>query len=92
MAKVVERAGGGVFVPWLGVSGFGEHQYAYSEKKSHRDALAVNVCSWLLLLEHGFAVGLCCSDVSVAFSRVCNARLGAKSHMSGIPATVIPFL
>ena len=64
LAKVVERAVGGVFVPWLGVNGFGEHQYAYTKGKSHRDALAVNVCSWLLLLEDGFSVGLYCSDVS----------------------------
>ena len=60
--------------------------------KNHRDALAVNVCSWLLLLEDGFAVGLYCSDVSGAFDRVCKARLGAKLLMSGLPATIILFL
>ena len=60
--------------------------------KNHRDALAVNVCSLLLLLEDGFAVGLYCSDVSGAFDRVCKACLGAKLHMSGFPATVISFL
>ena len=57
LAKVVERAVGGVFVPWLGINGFDEHQYAYAKGKSHRDDLAVNVCSWLPLLEDGFAVG-----------------------------------
>ena len=46
LAKVVGRSIGGVFVHWLSEHGFGEHQYAYSRHKSHRDALAVNVCSW----------------------------------------------
>ena len=92
LAKVVERAVGGVFVPWLGQNGFGEHQYAYSQGKSHRDALAVNICSWLLLLKDGFAVGLYCSDVSVAFDRVCKERLGEKLRMSGLPANVVSFL
>ena len=92
LAKVVERAVGGVFVPWLGQNGFGEHQYAYSQGKSHRDALAVNICSWLLLLEDGFAVGLYCSDVSGAFDRVCKERLGEKLRMSGLPANVVSFL
>ena len=30
-------------------------QYAYGKGKGYKDTLAVNVCSWLLLLEQGFA-------------------------------------
>ena len=92
LAKVVERAVGAVFVPWLGKHGFGEHQYAYSLGKSHRDVLAINVCSWLLSLEDGLAVGLFCSDVRGAFDRVCRQRLGAKLRVSGLPPDVISFL
>ena len=92
LAKVVERAVGSVFVSWLGENGYGEHQYAYSHGKSHRDVLAVNVCSWLLALEDGLAVALYCSDVSGAFDRVCKDRLGAKLRESGLPTTVISFL
>ena len=92
LAKIVERAVGQTFVPWLGAHAFGEHQYAYSAGKSHRDALAVNVCSWLLLLEEGRAIGLYCSDVSGAFDRVDRERLGVKLHACGLPSLAIAFL
>ena len=92
LAKVVERAIGGLFVPWLGEHGFGEHQYAYSHGKSHRDVLAVNLCSWLLLMEDDHAVGLYCSDVSGAFDRVARDRLCAKLRASGLPHRAVVFL
>ena len=71
---------------------YGKHQYAYSEGKSHRDVLVVNICSWLLSFEEGSAVGLYCSDVSGAFDRVCKDRLSAKLRASGLPDLVISFL
>ena len=80
------------FVPWLGAHAFGEHQYAYSAGKSHRDALAVNICSWFLSLEEGRAIGLYCSDVSGAFDRVDRERLGLKLHACGLPRQAIAFL
>ncbi len=92
LAKVVERAIGQTFVPWLGEHAFGEHQYAYSSGKSHRDVLTVNVCSWLLLLEDDHAVGLYCSDVSGAFDRVDRERLSMKLRSSGLPASAVAFL
>ena len=46
LAKVVERAVGSVFLPWLSERSYGEPQYAYTSQRSHRDVLAVNVCSW----------------------------------------------
>ena len=92
LAKVVERSVGQTFVPWLGAHAFGEHQYAYSAGKSHRDVLAVNVCSWLLLLEEGCAIGLYCSDVSGAFDRVDRERLCSKLHACGLPSLAVAFL
>ena len=92
LAKVVERSIGGVFVHWLSEHGFGEHQYAYSRHKSHRDALAVNVCSWLMSVEDGFDVALYCSDVRGAFDRVCSERLRLKLRNSGLPAELVSFL
>ena len=92
LAKVVERAIGSLFVPWLSANGFGDHQYAYSKNKSHRDVLAINVCCWLLLLEEDHAIGLYCSDVSGAFDRVSHERLGQKLRASGLPNNVVVFL
>ena len=92
LSKVVERAVGGTFVPWLGEHAFGENQYAYSAGKSHRDVLAINVCSWLLLMEGGQAAGLYCSDVSGAFDRVSCERLCAKLRASGLPDCAVSFL
>lgn len=92
LAKVVERSVGSVFIDWMGDNLFGERQYAYSKHKSHRDVLAVNVCSWLLLFEQGHSVGLYCSDVSAAFDRVSMHRMHAKLDASGLPPNVIAFL
>ncbi len=92
LAKVVERAIGSLFVDWSSKYAFGEHQYAYSKNKSHRDVLAVNVCSWLLLFEQGKTIGLYCSDVSGAFDRVSRDRLCAKIEASGLPANLSAFL
>ncbi len=92
LSKVVERSVGSTFVPWLSKHGYGEHQYAYSSNKSHRDVLAINVCSWLLLFEEGRAVGLYCSDVSGAFDRVDRDRLSAKLRASGLHPKVVVFL
>ena len=72
-------------MPWLAENGYGEHQCAYSQGKSHRDILAVNVCSWLLALEDGLAVARYCSDVSGTFDRACKDRLDAKLREGGLP-------
>ena len=92
ISKVVERAIGSVFVPWMYENSFGPHQYAYAAHKSHRDVLAINVCSWLLLFEEGHAIGLYCSDVSGAFDRVDRDRMCAKIRASGLPDQVVKFL
>ena len=67
----------------------GEHDCADSAKRSHRDAIAANVCSWLLMLENGDAVGLYCSNASGAFDRV--RRILRKLSCSGLLASVVRF-
>ena len=92
LSKVVERTVGGTFVQWLADNRVGDRQYAYSRQRSHRDVLAVNVCSWLLLWESGHSVGLYCSDVAGAFDRVRRERLVEKLRASGLPDDVVNFL
>ena len=93
LSKVIERVVGKAFLPWIyRYDKFGTNQYAYGQGKSHRDALAVNVFSWLLKLEEGDIVALYCSDVSGAFDRVRRERLLAKLSASGIHPTIQRFL
>ncbi len=93
LSKVIERVVGKAFLPWIyRHDKFGTNQYAYGQGKSHRDALAVNVFSWLLKLEEGDIVALYCSDVSGAFDRVRRERLLAKLSASGIHPTILRFL
>ena len=93
ISKVVERVVGCVFLPWANRVGlFGENQYAYSTRRSHRDALAVNICNWLRSLDNGCAVGLYCSDVSGAFDRVRCDRLVEKLEVSGLHRNVVRLL
>ena len=91
--NVVERAFGGLFIPDLERRGiFGERQFAYASGKSHRDALALSVLSWLLHLEHGFLVALYCSDVSGAFDRVCERTLRDKLARAGLHPRIFRLL
>ena len=93
ISKIVERMIGSTFLPWANRNGlFGANQYAYSTKRSHRDAMAVNICNWLLILEDGNLVGLYCSDVSGAFDRVDRERLVTKLRESGLNTRVVRFL
>ena len=93
LSKVVERAVGSIFLPWLQLRGaYGPHQYAYGKGRGHKDVLAVNICSWLLALERGDMIGLYCSDVSGAFDRVDHERLGDKLGLLGLHPDVLRFL
>ena len=52
LSKVIERAVGSLLLPWLEKhEAFGPHQYAYGKGRGYKDALAINVCSWLLAME-----------------------------------------
>ena len=93
ISKIVERVIGRAFLPWVHRNGlFGANQYAYTEKRSHKDALAANVCNWLVMLEQGGTIGLYCSDVTGAFDRVRRERLVQKLRVSGINPRVVRFL
>ena len=93
ISKIVERIIGSSFLGWAFRHGlYGRNQYAYSTGRSHRDALAINVCNWLMILENGQIVGLYCSDVSGAFDRVRKERLISKLRLSGLNRRVVQFL
>ncbi len=93
LSKTVERAIGSLILPWLeGTDAYGPNQYAYAKGRGYKDVLAVNVCSWLLLLEQGFAVGVYCSDVSGAFDRVSRERLCLKLQKTGLHPDAVGFL
>ena len=70
---------------------YGPCQFAYGNKQGYKDALA-NVCHWLLRIERGELVSLFCSDVSGAFDRVDQHRLGCKLRASGLHPQVVAFL
>ena len=93
LSKVIERAIGSVFIPWAEGSGaYGPRQFAYAKGMSYKDVLALNVCTWLSLMDRGFLVGVYCSDVSGAFDRVEMERLCAKLRASGPHESVVAFL
>jgi len=93
ISKIVERIVGKAFLPEVHRSVlFGDRQYAYSARRSHKDALAANVCNWLRMLENGELVGLYCSDVSGAFDRVRRTRMLQKLGSCGLPPPVARFL
>ncbi len=93
LSKVVERAVGSMVLPWLECTqAYGPSQFAYTKGRGYKDVLAVNICHWLLSLEQGLAIGLYCSDVSGAFDRVSNARLGDKLDHLGLHAEALGFL
>ena len=93
LSKVIERAIGSLLLPWLECTeAYGPHQYAYTKRRGYRDVLMVNVCSWLLLMEQGLAVGVFCSDVSGAFDRVSRIRLCDKLEATGLHPDAVGFL
>ena len=93
LSKVAERVVGKLFLPQLQAAGvFGDKQFAYSTGRSHQDALALSVLSWLLSLERGNMVALYCSDVSGAFDRVCEKRLSDKLDRIGLHPRLLALL
>ena len=93
VSKVVERAVASLILPWLEETGaYGQHQHAYTRRRGYKDVLAVNTCTWLLLLEEGFAVSVFCSDVKGAFDRVACELLTGKLALTGLHADAVGFL
>ena len=68
VSKIVERLLGDRFQPFLeATAAYGPNQFAYSRGGGAKDALALNVQTWLSIMNDGFRVALYCSDVSGAF-------------------------
>ena len=93
LSKVLERAIGSLFIPYLeATEAYGPHQYAYGKGRGYQDVLLINVCQWLLLLETGHMVGVYCADVSGAFDKVSMERLCHKLARLGLHEDVYGFL
>ena len=93
VAKVAERVVGRLFLAKLERNGaFGDRQFAYSTGRGHRDALALSVLHWLACLEQGQLIALYCSDVSGAFDRVGEVRLGDKLRRLGLHPNILKLL
>ena len=93
LSKVVERMIHDVTMPYVkALEGFGPNQFAYSEEKGSRDALALLSLSWILAFENRQKVGVFCSDVQGAFDRVRASRLAAKLESIGIPSKIVRVL
>ena len=92
LSKVVERILGHFFQPPLEASlAYGPRQFAYTNGRGCKDALAYNVCSWLLSFSKGRRVGLYCSDVSGAFDRVSTPHLmDVLRRCEAIPRAMLP--
>ena len=93
VSKVVERVCGQLFKPALESSGaFGHRQFAYARGRGYRDALALMALSWIQGLEKGNLIAVYCSDVSGAFDRVCEQRIGRKLQGLGLHPRVCQLL
>ena len=79
LSKLVERAIGEMCFPRLiNAEAFGVNQFAYTPKRSARDAILYLVLTWMLALGRGKRIGIYCSDVSGAFDKVSKDRLLLK--------------
>ena len=85
LSKVVERILGELCMKYSETSNaFGHNQFAYRKNKGYRDAIAFNVCFWIMAFNKKMQIALYCSDVSGAFDRVCKKRLVKKLRNAGL--------
>ena len=94
LSKVMERIFVRFFQPSLEASvAYGPRQFAYTTGRGYKDALAYNICSWLLAISLGQRIGLYCCDVSGAFDRVSTPHLmAALRRCSAIPRAMLSLL
>ena len=93
LSKSTERVIGCVLKPFFEARGaYGDSQWAYRERRSCMDLLALTVCEWILLLEAGNKVGVYTSDISAAFDRVCSELLVNKCLKVGVGEVMGKFL
>ena len=71
---------------------FGPNQFAYSEGRGARDALAMLVLTWVQALAARRKVVVYCSDASGAFDRIRMERLVAKLKAKRVHPDVVSAL
>lgn len=93
VSKVVERVMADFLRPMFARhNAFGPRQFAYARGRGYRDALALMTLSWLRGMERGNLIAVYCSDVSGAFDRVCEVRLGSKLRRIGLHPRICALL
>ena len=93
LSKVVERALGSFFMPYLEETGaYGANQFAYTKKRGCKDLLLLNSLDWVWNLHLGRKVALYCSDVKGAFDRVDTERLLHKLEAKGVSGPLLEVL
>ena len=90
MSKIAERVLKKVLMPHVNRTiGYGPNQFAYSEGKGARDALAYLMMEWILTINGRGKVIVYNSDVSGAFDRVSVERLLQKLISKGFHPRLI---
>ena len=93
LSKVVERAIGRLFLPFLERSGaYGANQWAFRPGHSCRDLVTLRVLTWILAAHRGKKTGLFLSDISGAFDRVDVDILMGKFRRAGLGYILVRFL
>ena len=93
LSKAMERLMARQFQPYLEASlAYGANQFAYTAARGSKDALALNVLTWLHHMSNGKQVGLFCADVAGAFDRVSSLRLCSKLQQLGLHHKLLPVL
>ena len=93
LSKTLERLLASLFGPFLEATGaYGSNQFAYSQGRGVRDALAYNVLQWLTAFHAKRTVALYCSDVSGAFDRVSAQRLLRRLRAKGLHPKLLSLL
>jgi hypothetical protein len=93
LSKVVERLLKALLMPFItSTIAFGPNQFAYTNGRGARDALATLVLTWIEALARGRKIAIYCSDVSGAFDRVDVGRLVAKLRIKKVHPQIISVL
>ena len=90
MSKICERVVKQLFMPQIyRIDAYGENQFAYTEGRGARDALAYLMIEWILTLNERGKVIVYNSDVAGAFDRVSVERLTTKLQAKGFHPRLI---
>ena len=93
LSKVVQRTIAQTLTPFLDRTGaFGKDQWAFRQKRSCRDLVALLVTRRLWALDNGFKVGIYLSDISGAFDKVDREILIECLRKAGISLELLKFL